>query len=122
MGLTDVLDKYKKSPLKRITAKSTMQFYVLRVLDDKKADLSLRPSRLSDEPVDVVDLEITSIDDIAEEQIVRGFIKNTTDEGSFVSLVSGKMSLIEYLLLPVGWQLGGSCQDRSAIRSVHQGL
>jgi rRNA biogenesis protein RRP5 len=50
-------------------------------------DLSTRQSRVDPENAgDVVDREITSIDDLKEGQSIRGLVKNVTQHGLFVAL------------------------------------
>lgn len=50
-------------------------------------DLSLRPSRTNpDRQAKVVDKEIASIEDLEKGQVVRGFVKNISDGGLYVTL------------------------------------
>lgn len=52
-----------------------------------QVDLSLRPSRTLGVGK-VVDREIDSIHDVKQGSVLRGYIKNVTDNGCFVSLVN----------------------------------
>ena len=51
----------------------------------ERIDLSLRPSRVSGEAGgDSPDCEITSLEDLPEGAIVRGYVKAATDVGVFL--------------------------------------
>ena len=51
----------------------------------EKIDLSLRPSRVSGQAEgDSPDREITSLEDLPEGVVVRGYVKAVTDVGVFV--------------------------------------
>lgn len=50
-------------------------------------DLSLRPSRTNpDREAKVIDKEIASIEDLEKGQVIRGFVKNISDGGLYVTL------------------------------------
>ena len=54
-------------------------------VNGEKIDLSLRPSRVhGDDTGDFPDHEITSLGDLSEGSIVRGYVKAVTDVGVFV--------------------------------------
>jgi rRNA biogenesis protein RRP5 len=53
---------------------------------NKKLRLSVRPSRILSSNSPVVDREIMRADQISKGDIIRGFIKNVTDQGVFVNL------------------------------------
>ena len=58
---------------------------VVRVLAEK-LDLSLRPSRVSGDVMgnSPMDPEITSLEDVPEGTIVRGYVKAVTNVGVFI--------------------------------------
>ena len=55
----------------------------------ERMDLSLRPSRVHGDTAEAYpDREITSLEDLPEGTIVRGYVKAVTDVGVFIRYVS----------------------------------
>lgn len=86
LNLTDLADDYRKATMPEVG--KVVRVAVVRV--DKAAhqiDLSLRLSRTDPTTSGkVVDRELGSIDELEQGQTVRGFVKNITDGGLYVTL------------------------------------
>ena len=61
----------------------------------KRLRLSMRPSRIMSSTLPVQDKEITSLSQISAGDIVRGFVRNITDKGLFVSLGGNVSAMIK---------------------------
>ena len=86
VDITDAADEYTEDPLERFgETREGVRVCVVRVEGDRM-DLSLRPSRLSPgQPEgDSPDREITSLGDLSEGGVVRGYVKAVTAVGVFV--------------------------------------
>ena len=85
VDITDVADEYTEDPLEVFREmREGVRCCVVRVCGDQM-DLSLRPSRVSAHPVgDSPDREITSLEELPEGSIVRGYVKAVTAVGVFV--------------------------------------
>lgn len=85
VDITDVADEYTDDPLEVFREmREGVRCCVVRVCGDQM-DLSLRPSRVSTHPVgDSPDREITSLEELPEGSIVRGYVKAVTAVGVFV--------------------------------------
>ena len=85
IDITDLADEYEEDPLESFREKrDSLSCCVVR-LSGSEMDLSLRPSRVSTHPVgDSPDKEITSLEDLPEGSIVRGYVKAVTAVGVFV--------------------------------------
>ena len=88
IDITDLADKYSEEPLRQFGGRrESVRCCVVRVSGDQM-DLSLRPSRLSGLPVgDSQDREITSLEDLPEGSVVRGYVKAVTAVGLFVRYI-----------------------------------
>ena len=53
-------------------------------MDEDKVDLSLRASRTGEQVKEEADPEIASLEDLAEGDVVRGYVKAVTNIGVFV--------------------------------------
>ena len=84
--LTDSADKFKTNPFAEYNKGDLISCFVLS-LDHRnnELDLSLRESKLSSTSKSVFP-EINSIEDLSENMMVQGFVKNVSDSGCFVSL------------------------------------
>ena len=86
VDITDAADEYTEDPLERFReTREGVRVCVVKVEGDRM-DLSLRPSRLSPgQPEgDSPDREITSLGDLSEGGVVRGYVKAVTAVGVFV--------------------------------------
>ena len=85
--LVDIADDYSKANPHAFEKNQTVRVCV-RDIDkpNKRIALSTRPSKILSSTLPVKDGEITSIPQLAVNDIVRGFIKNVADSGIFVSL------------------------------------
>ncbi|XP_015771536.1 PREDICTED: protein RRP5 homolog [Acropora digitifera] len=89
---TNLMDSYVDNPWEEFEAGQFVRCFVLAVKDHSHIDLSLRPSRTEgsttedEEATKEIDREIKSLDDLNKGDIVRGYVKNCSDVGVFVSL------------------------------------
>ncbi|XP_044173478.1 protein RRP5 homolog [Acropora millepora] len=89
---TNLMDSYVDNPWEDFEAGQFVRCFVLAVKDHSHIDLSLRPSRTEGsttedkEATKEIDREIKSLDDLNKGDIVRGYVKNCSDVGVFVSL------------------------------------
>ncbi|KAG9262427.1 hypothetical protein AMEX_G24199 [Astyanax mexicanus] len=83
---TDLSDTYTENPLENYKEGQVVRCCVLEE-KDKKIDLSLRLSRTNARKgLPVKDKEITSISELKEGQVIRGYVHNVGGKGVFVSL------------------------------------
>ncbi|KAK4200448.1 hypothetical protein QBC40DRAFT_279966, partial [Triangularia verruculosa] len=85
--MCDITDDYDEAnPLKY----SKHEIVRVAVVDidkhNKKARFSMRPSRVLSSGLEVTDKEVTKDTKIAVGDVIRGFVKNVSDKGLFVSL------------------------------------
>lgn len=87
IGLTDVSDNFKDVKLSRFDRGDVIRVCVIDLdVANKKVTLSARPSRVMDNKAKVEDPEIQTIAQVKVGDVLRGFIRNVTDKGIFVSL------------------------------------
>lgn len=72
---------YQKNQALRVSVKEVNR-------PNKRVIFSTRPSRILNSSLAVKDPDITSVSQLQVDQVVRGFIKNVSDQGLFVSLSS----------------------------------
>ncbi|KAK0736841.1 hypothetical protein B0T21DRAFT_286447 [Apiosordaria backusii] len=85
--LSDLADDYDEAnPLKY----SKHEIVRVAVVDidksNKRARLSMRPSRVLSSGLEVTDKEVTKDTKIAVGDVIRGFVKNVSDKGLFITL------------------------------------
>lgn len=89
VALTEIADKYKSNPMKRLKSGAAVQCRVMELPEGrtagKRLDLSLRPSVVNGVG-EVADARLTTIADVKEGGVYRGYITNATDNGVFVTL------------------------------------
>ncbi|XP_026861413.2 protein RRP5 homolog [Electrophorus electricus] len=84
-SLTDLSDTYTDNPLEQY--KEGQLFRCCVVKTNKTLTLSLRPSRIhSEKALPAVDVDIGSMSELSEGQVVRGYVKNIGEMGIFVRL------------------------------------
>ncbi|RXN09143.1 RRP5-like protein [Labeo rohita] len=86
-SMMDLSDEYSDNPLEPYKQGELVRCYVIGE-ENRKFNVSLRPSRLYKEHKKVTDPDIQSISDITEGQIIRGYVTVINDQGVFVSLMS----------------------------------
>ncbi|TPX37608.1 hypothetical protein SmJEL517_g00637 [Synchytrium microbalum] len=87
--LTDIADTYSRKTLKAYKVGQIVRCCVIDIdAAQRRLDLSLRPSRLAVVPEQDEDynVEVQSIDDIKQDTVVSGFIKNISENGCFVAI------------------------------------
>lgn len=90
VDLIDMADDYNESNPAKYEKNDVLRVSVLKVdAPNKKITLSVRPSKVLSSSLPVKDPEITSIKQIAVNDVVRGFIRNVADKGVFVTLGHG---------------------------------
>ena len=87
--LTDLADDYALANPAAYNKNDVVRVCVTGVeVPSKRVYLSLRPSQVLSSNLAVMDPHILSIKRLEESMIVRGFVKNVTDKGVFISLGS----------------------------------
>jgi len=90
VDLIDMADDYSEVNPAIYQKNEMVRVCVIDVdLPNKKVSLSTRPSKVLSSSMKVVDPEITSIDQLAVNDVYRGFICNVADQGVFVTLGHG---------------------------------
>ncbi|PYI21088.1 putative rRNA biogenesis protein RRP5 [Aspergillus violaceofuscus CBS 115571] len=90
VDLIDMADDYTKANPTVYQKNEVLRAYVVSVdQDKKKISLSTRPSKVLSSGLPVQDKEITSIKDLAVNDVVRGFVRRVADNGLFVTVGHG---------------------------------
>jgi rRNA biogenesis protein RRP5 len=86
--ITDLHDKARENPLKGFKPRQFIKAFVLSTqgAEGSVVRLSLRPSRLGGKKLAS---EVSSIEELAVGQVVKGFVKATTKKGCWVCLSHG---------------------------------
>ncbi|XP_068445534.1 protein RRP5 homolog isoform X2 [Clinocottus analis] len=96
VAVTDLIDAYKPNPLAAYSKDQLLRCFLLGV-ENRKWQLSLRPSRLSPEQAKPSkDPEVLSIDNLQEGQLIRGYIQSVSEHGVFIKLsrsITGRAQL-----------------------------
>lgn len=92
INLIDLMDDFSKAKLNRYLKNDVIRVYILD-LDraNKRVELSTRPSKVLSSELPVRDSQVRTISDINPGQLRRGFVKNVSDKGLFISL-GGKVT------------------------------
>jgi rRNA biogenesis protein RRP5 len=87
VDLIDMADDFTEVNPAKYQKNDVVRVHVLDVdLPNKKLSLSLRPSKVLSSSLKVADPEITSIQQLNVNDVVRGFVTNVADSGLFVTL------------------------------------
>lgn len=87
ISLIDMADDYSKVDPSKFDKNDVIRVCIVDIdAPNKKINLSVRPSRVLSSNLPVVDREILSVDDLKQNEIVRGFVKRVADNGLFVTL------------------------------------
>ncbi|KAI5310767.1 rRNA biogenesis protein rrp5 [Ascosphaera atra] len=87
ISLIDMADDYEKVDPGKFGKNDVVRVCIVDVdVPNKRIALSVRPSRVLSSSLPVVDREISSVDDIKVNDIVRGFVKRVAGNGLFVTL------------------------------------
>ncbi|RMZ76924.1 hypothetical protein DV737_g4583, partial [Chaetothyriales sp. CBS 132003] len=87
VSLIDLADDFSEADPAKYQKNEIVRACVLRVDEpNKKLSLSLRPSRVLNSSLKPTDPEITSVEQLAVQDIYRGFIRNVSSQGIFVTL------------------------------------
>jgi rRNA biogenesis protein RRP5 len=85
--LMDIADVLTKNPTSAYKRGDFIDCYILdQDVANNRIDLSLRDSRLSGMEIDDGAVEIKDISDISFDMLVKGYVKNVSDSGCFISL------------------------------------
>ncbi|KAI0541466.1 hypothetical protein GGR58DRAFT_456136 [Xylaria digitata] len=85
--LIDLSDDYDKASTMSYSKNSAIRVSVVDIdKSNKRLRLSLRPSRVLNSSLPINDREITSLAQLNVGNVARGFVKNVSDKGLFVSL------------------------------------
>lgn len=87
VDLIDMADDYTEVDPAKYQKNDVVRVYVVDVdIPNKKLSLSLRPSKVLSSSLTVTDHEVTSIQQLNVNDVVRGFVSNVADSGLFVML------------------------------------
>ncbi|KAI5295541.1 rRNA biogenesis protein rrp5 [Ascosphaera acerosa] len=87
IGLTDMSDDYDETNPAHFQKNEVLRVCIVHIdAPNKRINLSVRPSRVLSSTLPVADREIRSFDDIAQGDILRGYVKRVADSGVFVAL------------------------------------
>ncbi|RMZ88382.1 hypothetical protein DV736_g4390, partial [Chaetothyriales sp. CBS 134916] len=87
VSLIDLADDFSEANPAKYQKNEIVRACVLRVDEpNKKLFLSLRPSRVLNSSLKPTDPEITSVEQLAVQDIRRGFIRNVSNQGIFITL------------------------------------
>lgn len=93
--LVDLADDYSKANPTEYQKNQVIRVCIKNIdASNKKIYLSTRPSKVLSSSLPVADRDISSISQVAVNDILRGFIKNVADSGVFVSLSSNVTAYI----------------------------
>ncbi|RKF63734.1 rRNA biogenesis protein rrp5 [Golovinomyces cichoracearum] len=85
--ITDLSDCFSEADLMKYSKNDIIRVCVCSIdAPNKKIRLSTRPSQVLNSSLAVQDPYISSVDQLKVNDVVRGFIKNVTEKGIFVSL------------------------------------
>ncbi|KIX08571.1 uncharacterized protein Z518_03227 [Rhinocladiella mackenziei CBS 650.93] len=95
VDLIDMADDYNDANPAKYRKNEVCRVCVLGVdVANKKVNLSTRPSKVLSSSMEVTDREITSLSQLAVNDVVRGFISNVADTGVFVILGHGVTAFV----------------------------
>ncbi|KAI5298466.1 hypothetical protein KEM56_004023, partial [Ascosphaera pollenicola] len=87
ISLIDMADDYSRVDPSKFDKNDVIRVCIVDVdAPNKRINLSVRPSRVLSSNLPVVDREILSVDDLKQNEVVRGFVKRVADNGVFVTL------------------------------------
>ncbi|KAI0435204.1 hypothetical protein F5Y09DRAFT_294008 [Xylaria sp. FL1042] len=85
--LIDLSDDYDKASTMSYNKSSVTRVSVVSVdKSNKRLRLSLRPSRVLNSSLPIKDREVTNLAQLNVGDVIRGFVKNISDKGLFISL------------------------------------
>lgn len=100
IDLIDLMDDFSKAKLSRYLKNDVIRVYILKVdTAHKRVTLSTRPSKVLSSELPVRDSQIRRIEDVKPGQLRRGFVKNVSDKGLFISLGSNFTGWVKILNL-----------------------
>lgn len=87
VDLIDMADDYTEANPAKYEKHDVVRVFVVHIdAPNKKINLSMRPSKVLSSSLTVRDPEITSVQQLNVNDILRGFIRNVDDKGIFVTL------------------------------------
>lgn len=93
--LIDMADDYSDANPAKYQKNDILRVCVISVdPSNKKVTLSTRPSKVLSSSLEVTDREITSLSQLAVNDVVRGFVRNVADNGVFVTLGHGVTAFV----------------------------
>jgi len=94
--MTDLADDYDKANPLDFKKNEIVRVAVVDVdKSNKRIRLSTRPSRVLNSSLPVKDREITKSSKIENGEIIRGFVKNVSDKGLFISLGGDVVAMVQ---------------------------
>ncbi|KAA8912855.1 hypothetical protein FN846DRAFT_931829 [Sphaerosporella brunnea] len=87
INLIDIADDFTEAKVSNFQKNDVVRVCVIDVdKSSKRVSLSTRPSKVLDSKLPIKDAEVTAIRDVQDRELRRGFVKNVSDKGLFVSL------------------------------------
>jgi rRNA biogenesis protein RRP5 len=95
VGLTDLADDFSEADPSKYSKNDIVRVCIADIdTPNKKVRLSTRPSRVLNSTLPVQDPEITSTSQLKINDVVRGFVKNVSDNGLWVNLGSNATAFV----------------------------
>ena len=96
VSVADLADRFVDQIVTKFEPNQLFSFYILKVDEkSKKIYLSLRQSRLSHGHSAILDPEISSIADVNEGKVLRGYVINIAAGGLFVTIGTGVLARVK---------------------------
>ncbi|KAI5788698.1 hypothetical protein FPQ18DRAFT_245482, partial [Pyronema domesticum] len=87
VSLVDIADDFTQAKVSNFEKNEIIRVCVLDVdKSNKRVSLSTRPSKVLNSDLPVKDAEVNVIRDVQDRELRRGFVKNVSDKGLFVTL------------------------------------
>jgi rRNA biogenesis protein RRP5 len=89
VNLTDIADDFTQAKVSNFDKNDIVRVCVVNIdKPNKRVTLSTRPSRVMNSSLPVKDAEVHDIHNVKDRELRRGFVKNVSDKGLFVTLGS----------------------------------
>jgi rRNA biogenesis protein RRP5 len=87
VNLIDMADDFTEAKVSNFQKNDIVRVCVIDIdKPNKRVSLSTRPSKVLNSKLPVKDSEVTAIRDVQDRELRRGFVRNVSDKGLFVSL------------------------------------
>ncbi|KAK0623473.1 hypothetical protein B0T14DRAFT_564828 [Immersiella caudata] len=96
VGLADLADDFEQADLLKLTKYEIVRVAIVEIdRSNKRIRLSMRPSGVLNSSLPVKDREVTKKTNLEVGEIIRGFVKNVSEKGLFVTLGGEVTALVQ---------------------------